>query len=268
MQPMNATICLKYLKAPVLFFCLLSAACGERETAPPAEDEAAAQYAYFPLRIGQYRNYQVDSVVYDFAVAGGTQRDSSRTFLREVVTDTFRDQTRQLVFTVEQYERKNANQPWQIRRIGTAARTPTQAIRTDNNLRFLKLVFPLDRRSEWNGNLWIDADREIEVAGERIKPFANWQYEVDTLDKPAQIGRFRFDSVLTVTEANQTNIIERRFSRVKYAKNVGLAFREQEIFDSQYCNQTPVPADCSTRPWRQKAQKGYSIRQILLDYNR
>lgn len=194
-------------------------------------------------------------------------RDSFRVFAREVITDTLRDNNGQLVYRTERFERENQTQPWQFVENIFASRTPTQAIRTENNLRFLKLVFPFDRSSNWDGNHWIDQYREIEVAGERIQPFVNWRYEVDSLDIPAQIGAFSFDSVLVVTEVDETNAIERRLSRVKYAKHVGIVFREQWILDSQYCNQIPPPADCLTKPWTEKAERGYILRQIMTNYN-
>lgn len=253
----------------LLFFSVFSLvinACGERTTLEP-EPFDESQYAYFPLEIGKYVVYQIDSIIYDFAPGGSTVRDSFRIFAKEIVTDTLRDQTGQLLFAIERYERKTGAGPWALKSITTATRTKTQAIRTEDNFRFLKLIFPLDRRSEWDGNLWIDENREIEIAGERMRPFANWHYEVDSIDVQALVGQFSFDSTLLVTEADDTNIIERRFSRVRYARHVGLVWREQWLLDSQYCNQVPPPADCETRPWELKAQKGYILRQVLVEFN-
>ncbi len=249
-----------------VFSVLAFQACSDRQTAI-YDSGAAAQYAYFPLQIGKYIVYQVDSVVYDFAQGGGTLLDSSRTFVRELVSDTLRDQTGQLLYTIERSERKSPNEPWQLVNICTAARTGSQAIRTENNLRFLKLIFPMDRRSEWNGHVWIDETREIEIAGERMRPFANWQYEVDSIDIQTNIGAFSFDSTLVVTEVDDNNIIERRFSKVRYAKHVGLVWREQLILDSQYCNQNPPPTDCETRAWELKAERGYILRQVVVAFN-
>ena len=259
---------LKHLQSIAWVLCCtwLLFACKERQT-ETFDSGAAEQYAYFPLKIGKYIDYQVDSMVYDFGTGGSTVVDSSTTFVRELVADTLRDQTGQLLYTLERYERTAADQAWQLRHIGTAARTGSQAIFTENNLRYLKLIFPMDRRSEWNGNVWIDVDREIEIAGERIRPFTNWQYEVDSIDIAAQVGTFAFDSTLLVTEADDINIIERRLSRVRYAKNIGLVWREQWILDSQYCNQNIPPADCETRPWELKAERGYILRQVVIAYN-
>ena len=80
------------------------------------------------------------------------------------------------------------------------------------------------------------------------------------------VGDFSFDSTLIITEANYTDLIERRYSRAWYAKHVGLVQREQWILDSQYCAQTPTPADCQTRPWDLKAEKGYILRQVVIAY--
>ncbi len=254
---------------PLLFFIsifLIINACGDRVTLDP-EPADESQLEYFPLQIGKYIIYQVDSIVYDFATGGGTVLDSSRTFVKEITTDTLRDQTGQLVFAIERYERKNDSEPWVLKSISSAARTATQAIRTEDNFRFLKLIFPLDRRSEWDGNIWVDETREIEIAGERMRPFANWNYEVDSIDVQAFVGQFAFDSTLLVTEADDKNIIERRLSRVRYAKHIGVVWREQWILDSQYCNQSPPPADCETRPWELKAEKGYILRQTVLGFN-
>jgi hypothetical protein len=245
---------------------LLLTACNKRTTGEPDGPSLESQQRYFPLGIGQVLTYRCDSVVYDFAPAGGIVRDSSTTWVREWVTDTFRDNSGLLTYKIERYERRSDTAQWQLARIESANLTSQAAIRTESNLRFLRLVFPFDRRTEWNGNLWIDANREIEIAGERLRPFSNWNYEVDSLDIPQQIGTFAFDSVLTITEVDETNVIERRLSRTKYATGVGLVWREQWILDSQYCNQNPVPLDCETKPWLDKAERGYVLRQVLVDY--
>ncbi len=242
-------------------------ACGDRVTANLDLTDPLAQHAYFPLETGRWVEYQVDSVVYDFAPGGGTLRDSSTTFVRELVGDTLTDNTGALAYQIERYESPTPDGPWVFRVVETAALNTNQAIRTEQNLRFLKLVFPMDRRSEWDGNLWIDADREIEIAGERMRPFVNWLYEVDTIDKPDIIGPFSFDSVLTITEVDQNNAIELRISRAKYARGIGLVWREQWILDSQYCNEEPTPADCLTRPWIDKAERGYVLKQVIIDHN-
>ncbi len=228
---------------------------------------AEAQHAYFPLSVGKYVEYRVDSILFDFGSNGQTVRDTVRLLVREEITDTLRDDTGLLLYRIERSERPADTLPWRLRHIWAAARTATQAIRQEGNLRFLCLVFPLAVRTRWDGTRWIDPALEIEVRGERIQPFADWAYRADSVDVPLLVGSFRFDSALVVSEVDYSNAVERRFSRAWYARHVGLVRREQWILDSQYCNQAPPPADCLTRPWEQKAQKGYILRQTVLRYN-
>ncbi|MCC6411842.1 MAG: hypothetical protein IT270_09285 [Saprospiraceae bacterium] len=246
--------------------CLLFAACGERQTETFVPDDPAAFYSYYPLELGKFTEYRVDSVVYDPSVGDISLRDSSVTYVREVLADTLRDNTGALLYTIERYERADSTD-WSLKAIWTCAINDVGAIRTENNLRFLKFIFPLDRRSAWDGNLYIDTNQEIEIAGDRIRPFQNWFYEVDSIDVKASVGGFTFDSTLLITEVDETNAIERRLSRVRYARGVGLVWREQWILDSQYCNDTPSPVDCNTKPWQDKAEKGYILRQTLIDHN-
>ncbi len=240
-------------------------ACNKRATGT-YDDPTIEQQRYFPLAIGHTVDYQVDSVVYFEASGVGIVRDSSTTFVRETVADTLRDNTGNLQYKIERYERKSAAEPWTIAAIWSAEINNEQAVRTEENLRFLRLVFPMDRRSEWNGNLWLDPFRTLVVAGQNIKPFTNWNYEVDSIGITRTVGDFTFDDVVVVTEVDETNIIEKRLSRSIYAKNVGLVYREQFIADSQYCNETPPPADCSTKPWEEKAERGYFVRQVVIGY--
>ncbi len=249
----------------VFVLLLLLAACSKRQIQDPAPFDTA-QLAYFPLTTGHYVVYRVDSLVFDPA-PGGTARDSSSTFVKEMIADSLLDNTGQWQYIMERYERKTTSAPWALKFVGTASRTNTQAVRTEQNLRFLKMVFPMNKRSNWDGNLWIDKNREIEIAGERMQPFINWQYDVDSIDVASSIGGFTFDSTLIITEANYSDVIERRFSRAWYAKHVGLVKREQWILDSQYCAQFPPPPDCQTRPWELKAEKGYILRQTVLEFN-
>lgn len=46
-----------------------------------------------------------------------------------------------------------------------------------------------------------------------------------------------------------------------------LVRREQRILDSRYCNQIPLPNDCRSNPWQEKAETGYILRQVITGFN-
>jgi hypothetical protein len=249
----------------VLLACTLFA-CNNRTIDESPGVDITDQQRYFSVELGKTLEYQADSIVFDPAATGGTAQLASTTWVREVVADTLRSQTGDLIWLIERYERRSDTLPWTLARIWSAQVNQQQAIRQEENLSYVRMIFPMDRRSEWNGNVFLDENMEIKVADETIRPFVNWQYEVDSIDVAGRVGEFNFDSLLIITEVDETNIIERRFSKSTYAKGVGLVSREQLILDSQYCNQSPVPADCETRPWEQKAERGYILRMKIVSY--
>jgi hypothetical protein len=242
------------------------AACNQRTTDDAFDANIEAQQRYFPLQLGKAVEYQVDSIVFDPASTGGTAQLASTTWVREVASDTLRDNAGALRWVIERFERKSDTLPWVLARIWSASLNQQQAIRQEENLTYLRIIFPMDRRSEWDGHVFLDQNMEIRVADETMRPFVNWRYEVDSIDVPGRIGGFTFDSLLMITEVDETNIIERRWSTSTYAKGVGLVYREQWILDSQYCNSSPVPADCETRPWEQKAERGYILRMKIVSF--
>ena len=248
-----------------LFSLALMAACSGRELGAPTTF-ASDFHSYFPLKTGKYIDYKVDSIVYDFE-AGGIVQDTARFFLREQIGDTLTDNNGNTLYRIERFTRKDSTESWQIQDIWTASRTETQAFRTEENLRFNPLVFPSTPGKRWNGNAAFDEFTEIAVAGEQIRPWTNWSYRIESTDQPGEIGPMRFDSLTVVMEADDDNLIERRFSKAIYARNLGLVYKKQLILDSQYCNQNPPPADCTTLPWEVKAEKGYILTLEIIGHN-
>lgn len=252
--------------ALTLATCLALYSCKSREVEAPFPDWSG-QLAYFPLEIGRKNTYIVDSITFRSSPAG-VVRDSSRIWLRDFVADTLSDQEGHLVFAVERWQNQSsgADSAWKYQTTWYAFRTNAQAVRMEGNFRYLSLIFPLDSRSAWDGNAWIDPSSKIEAGGQFLTPFQGWNYRVDSIDVAGVVGAQFFDSLLLVTEVDEDNLIERRFSRAKYARNIGLVEFEQWILDSQYCNQSPVPPDCLTKPWLDKAEAGFMFKMTIVDH--
>src|SRR5690606_24012329 len=101
----------------------------------------------------------------------------------------------------------------------------------EENLRFIKMVFPLREGVEWNGNKHIDVTTIIPIAGESVEVFKSWSYEALSVGETEIIGDFVFDEVATLSQADSENLIELRYSQEKYAKNIGLVYREMKILE-------------------------------------
>ena len=123
------------------------------------------------------------------------------------------------------------------------------------------MVFPLQDNLTWDGNRYIDETTTISIAGESIEVFKSWEYEVNYVGEPAVVNNVIFEQVTEIVQADNENLIELRESKEQYAKGVGLIYREMRILDTQCISQ------CEGQTWEEKAEKGFILRQILLDHN-
>lgn len=240
----------------ILSLCLFSALSCSRETETIAIDSGRE---YFPLQVGRAWEYEVDSII--FSTAG---TDSSRTLQRDLITNSFTDAAGDTIFRVERYERLSPAEDWQIRKVLSLSANNRQAVRTEDNLRFIKLIFPVREGATWNGNLHIDQNLRIIVAGEVLDVFKDWKYKIITKGQPYFNGIQAFDDAVTTSHADSENLIEYRYVQEAYARNVGLVFQAQQILDTQCqrcCNANF--AQCLDLPWTEKAEKGFILRRRL-----
>lgn len=245
-----------------IIIALFFTACSKRET---GDFNAVYSYQYFPLEIGKSVTYAVDSIVFDTDGSGGFLADTTSFFVKEILADTFRDAAGNLTYRLERFERPDATSIWNLSRVWSAQRVDNQSIRTEENLRYLKLIHPIDRRSEWDGLVYIDEEQLIEIAGEPLDLFKGWLTEVDTIDKQRMIGNFVFDSTLVLREADYDDKVDRRFSKEIYAKHIGLVYKEQHLLHSKCADEGDL-APCANKPWEEIAGKGFILKQVVIDY--
>ena len=251
---------MKKLNVQKLFFAALAAlflwGCASKQTLEEYKPDFG--YNYFPLTIGKYVTYRIDSTIYDPAQSG-TNVLKSTTFVKEIVVDTVYDNLLGLGYKVERYSRKSDTLPFEIQDVWATFRNETQAIRVEENLKFIKMVFPLKKGNTWDGNVFIDPNLVVKVAEESIQMFKNWTYQVlGTAQSFTLLGQ-NYPKVTTVEQAKSENLIELRESSEKYAEGIGLIYRQLRILDTQIIN----PA----LSWEQKAQKGFTVLQVMIDHN-
>ncbi|MCB0621246.1 MAG: hypothetical protein KDC43_22515 [Saprospiraceae bacterium] len=235
------------------FFLLVFLACQKEDlyTADPG-------YEYFPVGIGYWWEYQVDSIVYD--PTSVEPIDSVRVYWREEVTDTLSDLAGRTIYRIDRFERAADTSTWQIKEVVTALVEEGRATRTENNLELIPLIFPLQADSRWNPTAFVDPTTIVIVAGESIELFKGWEASVKNLGEPATVGSDTFPETVQIALAGNENLIELREATEIYAKGVGLVSRYWRILDTQ----TLDPGI----PWEDKAEKGFILRQNLLNYAR
>jgi hypothetical protein len=237
----------------ILSFCFLLFSCAKNQI-----EILPSGKAYLPLSIGQTRTYDLDSIIYDPILTGGTKIDTSRLQIQEIIKDTFRDNEGLLQYKIDRFERKKGQLEWKIAKIVTAAFTGNQALGQEDNLRFIKFPLVFGENTTWNAMIFNDSAKII-IAGETLNLFSKkWSSKIASFGKKEIIGTKTFEDVLTVVSQTDAKILtEKRYLLEKYAKNVGLIYREYHVLDTQKLD--------AAIAWEKKAEKGAIVIQKFLE---
>lgn len=205
-----------------LFAIVLLAACKPKE-----QDLSNIElgYDYFPNRTDSYIVYAVDSTHY------GITEETFSYQIKEVMSETFVDDTGQPAVRVERYQRHYASQPWILVDVWVQKRTSTTAERMEENVRFIKMEFPVAEGGTWQGNSY--------------NTLGNWQYKYENVGLPADIGELEFDKALKVNQRYNVNLVQNQIAYEIYAYNIGLVYRQ--FTDVEYQNGTPSGVDVRYR---------------------
>jgi hypothetical protein len=225
-------------------------------------------YDFFPLQVGKYWEYQVDSILFVPDVSG-TRLDSSRTWIREEIITQRLNNAGDTIYQAERYERKDTTHPWQIRRVFILQRTNNQALREEDNLRLIKLIFPLRSGQRWNSLRFIDPTLRQEVAGQSMAIFKDWETRTEAVSEPFAGQYANYQTVTTIQYADHRLLTELRVVQERYAKGIGLVERTWEIMDTQCttCCGSLGDVRCQTLPWKEKAERGFVLKQQLIAHN-
>ena len=215
-------------------------------------------YEYFPLELGKYSIYRIDSVIYQ---SGGNLVDTIRTYSREEIVELIQDLNGDTLYRIERSLSDIPDGGWEVKDVWTASKNETQALWTEENLKFIKIVFPLLEDNTWDGNIYFEDDILVPAGGDQIKMYDEWTYRVLGFRDTANIESVVYEDLLKIQQVDTENLLERRYGIEYYARNVGLVKKELQILDTQ------CVAGCEGMTWEEKAEKGFIINQVLIDHN-
>ncbi|WMX16829.1 hypothetical protein [Aureispira sp. CCB-E] len=259
-----------FLNYKITFFLLLSIlffAC-ERivETLAPIDFE------YYPIEVGKYKTYQIDSIVYD---EYNCTVQTTTYQIKEVTETETVDGEGDPAFVIKRYFRKTSNDAWVLYNIWTEKIEGDQVQRVEDNQRMIKMVAPMQQDRRWDGIVYIRRDTLVPIRGGSIDMFKDWDdfvcedigdSFVDTLSNTI------YPDVAKIVQVDKTNNIERRFSTEVYAKGIGMVYKEMRILDTQCrppgtCTGNSDIGSCIGTPWHIKAEKGFILKQSLIEHN-
>lgn len=201
-------------------------------------------YDYAPTNIGKYVVYDVDSTVYgDFHHDTTYYKYRIKEQLAEVITDNQGRPAIKLIRYIKKYNPLVSydNMLWIIKDVWTYTKTKTTLEVVEEDVRFTKLAFPANAEASWNGNAQ--------------NTMGEWDYIYNYVNNAETINGTAFDNVLYVEQKDDKskNAIHRQFYIEKYAKNVGLVYREIKDLYSNTVTQNP---NGTIKPVEQRIEKG------------
>ena len=229
---------------------MLFAACKNKTELPPD-----VGYAYAPVVLGKYIVYDVDSTVYDdFNKDTTYYKYRIKEKLEENYTDNQGREGIRLVRYIKMYDSTVSyeNIPWIVKDVWIYTKTNTTLEVVEEDVRFTKLVFPVSDKVTWNGN----AHNTI----------GEWEYKYAYYDSQENINGTTFDKVLQVTQKDDKglNVIHREYFIEKFAKDVGLVYKE--IKDLYSNTPTIDPITHQVVPVEQRITKGVIYKMTYITH--
>ncbi len=202
---------------------------------------------YYPTKIGKFVVYDVDSTVYnDLSMDTITYKYRIKERLVENFTDNEGRQAIRLERSVKMYNPNKSydsiaytvKEAWMI----NANDKKVQVV--ESNLRYTKLTFPVLQNSTWDGN----ANNNL----------GQMMYAYSVIDKAETMNAIALRNVLTVKQRDDRSLIAVQYYTEKYAKGVGLVYREiKDIYSNTVIANIPV---------EQRIEKGLIYKQTLVSY--
>jgi hypothetical protein len=198
-------------------------------------------YDYFPIDVGHYNVYQVDSVIYNIPFDTVYRYSFQVKELNEgVYTDSEEKQSVRLV----RYYRKSPTDAWVIKNVWSARLKDGKAERQEENIRLLKMVFPLRKNTQWDVNALNTLDKQLA--------------KVDSIDVPYTLNGMAFDKAAFINIITDTNLITYKLHREVYSRKIGLIY-------SKYYNLQSNTIDVNKPSVLQRIETGVICIKTLIE---
>lgn len=227
------------LSSSILFF-----SCAKKKI---PDSSALLGLDYYPTTYGKFVIYNVDSTIYN-SLAQTTITTSY--LIKEKIADNFTDNEGQQAIRLERFIKKyNPTKPydsipWTIKEVWLINATNKSIQVVEGNVRYTKLIFPVQLNANWNGN----AKNTI----------GEWLYSYNYIEKSETIGGKQLDKVLLVKQKEYRTVISYQNYNEKYAKGIGLVYREiTDIYSNNVIANVPVEG---------RIEDGLIYKQTLVTY--
>lgn len=202
---------------------------------------SAALADYMPLATGKYITYRIDSMVF---TNFGRTTEIHKYQVKHQVDALITDNLGRPAYRVFRFIRDTAGtQPWQPS--GSYFITPLsdQVEISEDNLRFIKLHLPFHNAFSWKGNKYLPTDPYGSLYNfSNDDNMEDWDFYYNGEPGPFSYRNNNYNDVYSIEEADEsfnvpitspTSYAARSRSVEKYAKTIGMVYREYELWEYQ-----------------------------------
>ena len=242
---------------------------GTQCTRQTVEIKSEPLISYVNLQPGKYIIYRLDSTVkIPFNDTGFVVHSY---IVKDVIDKQITDNLGRASYRVIRYMRDTASvaeENWQPNL--TYMITPgAQTIEViENNLRYQKLNMPIREFFTWGGNKYLENSEPLAAffSFNNDNTMGGWEYYYEAVDHQEVVLNKRYDSVITVKQVDETqnfpitDIMDfgrRDYSVEKYAKHIGLIYKELVMLEFQAAN--------NVFPYGYK--EGFSLKMQIVEHN-
>ena len=175
-------------------------------------------YHFFPIDEGHYVIYDVLDVFHDSALIPA--HDTSRYQIKELISESYEDETGEISQKLKRYIRSNDTLPWTIKDIWSVKRTPRNAQVVEENKRRIKMAFAISYDQDWDGNALNNDESQ----------FCYYK----NIYEPMMVGEITHDSSVTVEHKNFISYIQYQREYAVYAPHIGKVYDVRKNLDINY----------------------------------
>ena len=201
---------------------------------------------YYPVKNGYWIKYAVDSIRISF---NNPKIDSfvSKYQILETIDSFDIDLAGNQRWKLTILRRADSSKPWDFVKLWTLFIRDNKVHKIENNIDFIKMVFPIGKTYTWYDKAYYDTELEKRNSSKIL-------YEYNDIHMPYQGMYNSFDSTIRVVYYNYEDVINKDHFEEIYAKNIGMVYSEE-------FQQEKNPLDEWTKP-----QEGFYIRYQYLDH--
>jgi hypothetical protein len=191
-------------------FLLLAVACGKK----PDVTNDDIGFDYYPISEGDYFIYDV----IDTSFQGSGSFEVSVYQLKEEIHEpiTVSEETRYQVYRY--YREPGAEWKTQPDSVWTVFYRGNSVVKVEDNVRFVKLIFPLEVNKAWDGNI---SDTENDPMN---------YYKLKQVRRPYTYDDRHYSQTVSVEHFNSSSAIDKLYSVEVFAREIGLVYKQILIY--------------------------------------